>query len=195
MESEEGCDKSTAWRVLAGDENFSDASILGHGAREVQEQLSEVWIHENADLAGMRKAEVEAVKAFASRQSDDARPAYGHFLKKQKRHLIEVGTTNSDEYLQSQTGNRRFWPLKLLAPITTEALRRDRLQLWGEAAKYEAPGESSTLDRALATGGKGTEKAPRRLRLSPQSGIYPKTIGRQQQRQWPWDIRPDREEA
>jgi predicted P-loop ATPase len=85
MESEEGWDKSTAWRVLAGDENFSDASILGHGAREVQEQLSEVWIHENADLAGMRKAEVEAVKAFASRQSDDARPAYGHFLKKQKR--------------------------------------------------------------------------------------------------------------
>ena len=68
MESEEGWEKSTAWRVLAGDENFSDASILGHGAREVQEQLSEVSIHENADLAGMKKAEVEAVKAFASRQ-------------------------------------------------------------------------------------------------------------------------------
>ena len=107
LESPEGWNKSSAWRVLAGDENFSDASILGHGAREVQEQLAEVWIHENADLAGMKKAEVETVKTFASRQSDDARPAYGHFLKKQKRHSIEVGTTNNDEYLQSQTGNRR----------------------------------------------------------------------------------------
>ena len=149
MESEEGWEKSTAWRVLAGDENFSDASILGHGAREVQEQLAEVWIHENADLAGMRKAEVESVKAFASRQSDNARPAYGHFLKKQKRHSIDVGTTNSDEYLQSQTGNRRFWPLKLLKPIATDALRRDRLQLWGEAAKYESAGESIVLDPKL----------------------------------------------
>jgi predicted P-loop ATPase len=149
MESAEGWNKSTVWRVLAGDENFSDASILGHGAREVQEQLSEVWIHENADLAGMKKAEVEAVKAFASRQSDDARPAYGHFLKKQKRHSIDVGTTNSDEYLQSQTGNRRFWPLKLLTPIDIEPLQRDRLQLWGEAAKYEAAGESIVLDKKL----------------------------------------------
>jgi predicted P-loop ATPase len=150
MESEEGWEKSTAWRVLAGaDENFSDSSILGHGTREVQEQLSGVWIHENADLAGMKKAEVEAVKAFASRQSDDARPAYGHFLKKQPRHSIEVATTNSDEYLQSQTGNRRFWPLKLLAPINTEQLKRDRLQLWGEAATYEAAGESIVLDRKL----------------------------------------------
>jgi predicted P-loop ATPase len=75
----------------------------------VQEQLADIWIHENADLAGMRKAEVEAVKAFASRQSDDARPAFGRVLVRQKRHSIEAGTTNSSEYLQSQTGNRRFW--------------------------------------------------------------------------------------
>lgn len=149
MESEEGWDKSKAWRVLAGDENFSDALILGHDTREVQEQLAEVWIHENADLSGMKKAEVEQVKNFASRQSDDARPAYGHFLKKQKRHSIEVGTTNSDEYLQSQTGNRRFWPLKLLERIDIEMLKRERLQLWGEAAKYEAEGESIELDKKL----------------------------------------------
>jgi predicted P-loop ATPase len=163
MESDEGWNKSTAWRVLAGDENFSDVSILGHGAREVQEQLSEVWIHENADLAGMKKAEVETVKAFASRQSDDARPAYGHFLLKQKRHSIEVGTTNSDEYLQSQTGNRRFWPLKLLAPINIELLKRDRLQLWGEAAKYEAVGESIVLDSKLWPA-VGAEQEKRRVK-------------------------------
>jgi predicted P-loop ATPase len=66
-----------------------------------------------------------------------------------KRHSIEVGTTNSDEYLQSQTGNRRFWPLKLLKPINIEMLKRDRLQLWVEAAKYEAARESIVLDRKL----------------------------------------------
>ncbi len=163
LESDEGYNKSTAWRVLAGDENFSDASILGHGAREVQEQLAEAWIHENADLAGMRKAEVESVKVFASRQSDDARPAYGHFLKKQKRHSIEVGTTNNDEYLQSQTGNRRFWPLVVREAIDIEPLKRDRMQLWGEAATHEALGESITLDEELWSAA-GTEQEKRRVK-------------------------------
>jgi hypothetical protein len=63
LEGPEGFTKSTAWRVLAGDENFSDESIIGKNSREVQEQLAEIWIHENADLAGMKKAEVETVKA------------------------------------------------------------------------------------------------------------------------------------
>jgi predicted P-loop ATPase len=149
LESEEGWLKSTFWRVLAGDENFSDESILGKNSREVQEHLSEVWIHESADLAGMKRAEVESVKAFASRQVDIARPAYGYFIKRQPRHAINVGTTNSDEYLQSQTGNRRFWPLKVQRPIDVEKLTRDRLQLWGEAAKLESEGESLTLARDL----------------------------------------------
>jgi predicted P-loop ATPase len=149
LESQEGFNKSTAWRVLAGDENFSDERIIGKESREVQEQLAEIWIHENADLAGMKKAEVETVKAYASRQTDQARPAYGHFLKKQKRHSIEVGTTNADTYLQSQTGNRRFWPMKVLKTIDIGKLKRDRLQLWGEAAHDQSQGESLVLDEAL----------------------------------------------
>ena len=124
-------------------------SILGQRGREVQEQLSEIWIHESADLAGMRKAEVESVKAFASRQVDIARPAYGYFVLRQKRHSIEVGTTNSVEYLQSQTGNRRFWPMTVTKMIDLDKLQRDRLQLWGEAAKYESAGESIVLDKEL----------------------------------------------
>jgi predicted P-loop ATPase len=121
LESKEGWNKSTAWRILAGDENFSDMSILGSRGREVQEQLAETWIHENADLAGMKKADIEIVKNFASRQSDDARPAYGHFLKKQKRHSIEVGTTNDSEYLLSPNGNRRFWPMEVVKMIDANA--------------------------------------------------------------------------
>ena len=147
LESPEGFNKSTAWRVLAGDDNFSDEKIIGKNSREVQEQLSEIWIHENADLAGMKKTEVETVKAFASRAVDIARPAYGHFLKKQKRHAIEVGTTNNSLYLQSQTGNRRFWPM--VKAIDIDLLKHDRLQLWGEAARYQSQGESLVLDKAL----------------------------------------------
>jgi predicted P-loop ATPase len=149
LESEEGYKKSSAWQVLAGKENFSDEKIIGKDSREVQEQLAEVWIHENADLAGMKKADVDTVKTFASRTEDRARPAFGHFLKKQKRHSIETGTTNNDEYLQSQTGNRRFWSMKVLKMIDLDKLQKDRMQLWGEAAHYESEGESLVLDEKL----------------------------------------------
>ncbi|MGB6509236.1 MAG: virulence-associated E family protein [Xanthobacteraceae bacterium] len=148
LEGDEGTNKSTAIRVLAGDENFSDQSILGAKDKEVQEQLDGVWMHENADLAGMKRAEVEHVKAFASRQVDRARPAYGRVREDRPRRSIEWGTTNNKEYLLSQTGNRRFWPLQT-GKIDIEALKRDREQLLGEAATYEATGESMTLVASL----------------------------------------------
>ena len=135
--------------MLAGPDNFSDEKIIGKESRGVQEQLSSIWIHENAALAGMKKAEVEVVKAFASRTVDRARPAYGHFQKEQPRHSIEVGTTNSDEYLQSQTGNRRFWPMLVLWAIDIEKLKKVRLQLWDEAVHYQSKGESRTLGKSI----------------------------------------------
>jgi hypothetical protein len=149
LESPEGWNKSTAWAVLAGEGNFSDEAVIGKAGREVQEQLHGVWIHENAELAGMRKADIDVVKAFASRTTDRARPAYGRFVVEQPRHSVEVGTTNADTYLQSQTGNRRFWPMRVIRRIDIGKLRAVRLQLWGEAAAAEAEGESLVLDEDL----------------------------------------------
>jgi predicted P-loop ATPase len=150
LEGPEGKNKSTAIRILAADEFFSDQSILGARDKEVQEQLGGVWMHESADLTGLKKAEVQQVKSFASRQWDRARPAYGHVLVRKPRRGILFATTNDQEYLQSETGNRRFWPLAC-GDINIEALRHDRLQLLGEAAHYEAIGESVVLPMALWT--------------------------------------------
>ncbi len=163
LESPEGWNKSSFWRIIAGDQFYSDESIIGRQSREIQEQLSTVWIHENAELAGMRKQEVETVKAYASRQEDIARPAYGRVVKRQPRHSIDVGTTNADTYLQSQTGNRRFWPIKVGAPIDLTKLKRDRLQLLGEAAACESQGEPLTIDPSL-WGAAGLEQDARRMR-------------------------------
>jgi predicted P-loop ATPase len=64
-------------------------------------------------------------------------------------HWIEGGNTNSSQYLQSPTGNRRFWPILVGRPIDLRRLKEARLQLWGEAAHYQAQGEGLTLDEAL----------------------------------------------
>jgi predicted P-loop ATPase len=162
LEGDEGWNKSTTISTLAGDNFFSDQNILGARDKEIQEQLAGVWMHEMADMTGMKKAEVEHVKSFASRQTDRARPAYGHVLERKPRRSIDWATTNDEEYLQSQTGNRRFWPLAC-GVIDIEALRRDRLQLLGEAAHYESEGESLVLVESLWPDAK-TEQEKRRVK-------------------------------
>jgi hypothetical protein len=147
-EGSEGTNKSTAIAVLAGQENFSDQTILTANDKEQQELLRGVWIYEIADLAGMRRSEVEKIKAFASRTHDRARPAYGRRVVNSPRRGIIIGTTNDDEYLKSETGNRRFWPVST-GTIDIEALRRDRDQLWAEAAAVEQQGGSLVLPKEL----------------------------------------------
>jgi predicted P-loop ATPase len=150
LESPEGKDKSTALLVLAGGPaNFSDQTILGRGDKEQEEALRGVWVYEIADLSNIRKAEVEDVKAFASRTHDRARPAYGHFRIDLPRRGVIWATTNNSEYLKSQTGNRRFWPVPVavIRPIDLEALIRDRDQLLAEAAALEEHGASIVLPK------------------------------------------------
>ena len=149
LEGPQGSLKSTLVREMAGGrENFSDADILQSDKREQQELCEGVWFYEIAELSGLHKGEVEKVKAFASRQEDKARPAYARRVSVRPRTCVFVGTTNDDEYLQDQTGNRRFWPIRI-GRIDIEAFRRDRDQLFAEAVVGEATGESLVLPEEL----------------------------------------------
>ena len=139
LEGPEGRGKSSAIEILAGADNFSDQTILSLDDRGQQEAMQGIWLYEIADLSGMRRAEVEHIKAFASRNRDRARPAYGRTRVDRPRRCIFFATTNDESYLKSQTGNRRFWPVPC-GHVDLEALRRDRDQLWAEAAVYEAKG-------------------------------------------------------
>jgi Virulence-associated protein E len=162
LESEQGTDKSSALRLLAvNDDWFHDDVPLNADGKRVIEALSGRWIVEAAELNGMRKGEVEHLKAFLSRTHDRARMSYDRYPTEGKRQCIIVGTTNSGSYLRDSTGNRRFWPVAI-KQFDTKALRRDRDQLWAEAAAREAQGASIRLDRSLwaAAGG---EQALRRI--------------------------------
>jgi Virulence-associated protein E len=147
-EGKEGTGKSTAIRILAGDDNFSDQHILGASDKEQQEAFTGVWLHELAELSGMRRTDGEKLKQFASRTEDRARPAYGRFRVDMKRRGIFIATTNEDIYLKSDTGNRRFWPIET-GHIQLAKIKADRDQLWAEAAWHEARGVSIELAEAL----------------------------------------------
>lgn len=152
LEGLQGQGKSEALEILAGPDNFSDQSILGADDRKQQELTEGVWLYEIGELSGMRRAEVDHVKAFASRKRDRARPAYGRYPVSQPRRTVFFASTNRSDYLQDDTGNRRFWPVACTVPrggIDLDRLHRDRDQLWAEAAANETRGDSIRLARHL----------------------------------------------
>jgi len=162
LQSPQGMLKSSALRVLAvRDEWFSDDLPLGVEGKIVVERTSGKWIVEAAELKGMRRAKVEQLKAFLSRQFERARLAYARLESDHPRHFVLVGTTNDERYLQDRTGNRRFWPVTV-GQVDLEALRRDRDQLWAEAAHLEAQGASIRLDPELWEAA-GREQADREV--------------------------------
>lgn len=148
LESPQGFDKSSSLVALAGKpEWFTDSMPLDATDKLVIEQTSGKWLVEVAELKGMRRADVEHLKAMLSRQFDRSRLAWGRFLSEVPRQWVPFASTNSAAYLRD-LANRRFWPLAVQR-MDAIAVARNRDQLWAEAAAREAAGESIRLDPAL----------------------------------------------
>jgi len=147
--SGQGLNKSSAVRTLVPTPDlFTDNLPLNAHSKEVIEQLAGIWIAEFAELHGKTTTGIEHVKAFQSRQVDRARAAYGRIAEEVPRRCIFFGTTNTLKFMNDPTGGRRFWPVTVKR-FDVDALRRDRDQLWAEAAHREAADESIRLDPAL----------------------------------------------
>jgi predicted P-loop ATPase len=148
LEGKQGTGKSTAIKILASPEFFSDQEILSPDAKQQMEALEGIWLFELSELGGMYRAQLDGMKAFISRTTDRGRPAWGRFREDRPRQVIFIATTNDEKYLRDSTGNRRFWPVKT-GQIDLEALRQDRDQLWAEAAHHEAQGDSIIIPENL----------------------------------------------
>ena len=134
----EGIGKSTLFSVMGG-EWFSDSLMTMEG-KAGMEQARSGWVIELPELGGIKRSDVEQVKAYISRQNDMYRPAYGEVVEAHPRQCVFCGTTNERYFLKGDTGNRRFWVMSVDAdlrkyPDPREALIRDRNQIWAEAVQ------------------------------------------------------------
>ena len=145
----QGVGKSTLIAKLAG-EWFSDSLNLGDTKdKTAAEKLQGYWILEIGELAGLKKAEVETLRSFLSRQNDIYRAAFGKRATPHLRQCVFFGTTNAESgYLRDTTGNRRFWPVKTPGSGKKQSwnlTHEEILQIWAEALVYVRQGEKLYL--------------------------------------------------
>lgn len=145
----QGCRKSTTLAKL-GKSWFSDSFYTVQG-KEAYEQIQGFWLIEMGEMAATRKAELESIKQFASKQSDSYRAAYAKRTQEHPRQCAFFGTTNDDEFLRDATGGRRFWPVTVTDKgretgdyFTAEIVD----QVWAEIVMRYSAGENWYLDNA-----------------------------------------------
>ena len=144
LEGPQGSKKSTALKILAGEDWFTD-ELAEIGSKDAAQQMRGVWIIEMAELDAIGRAEVSRIKAFLTRTVDRYRPPYERYVIDVPRQCVFAGSVNPDTYLRDETGNRRFWPVRC-GRIDLDALRRDRDQLWAEAVARFRDGAIWWLD-------------------------------------------------
>ena len=144
---EQGTGKSTF--IYKFGRGWSSDSFLTVNGKEAFEQLQGSWLIEMAELAGIRKADVEATKHFISKQEDKFRKAYGEVQETHPRQCVFIGTTNDYTFLRDATGNRRFMPVDIGTKTPRKSIfdiKNSTIDLiWAEAVEMYRKGQKLTL--------------------------------------------------
>ncbi|PWV90239.1 virulence-associated protein E [Paenibacillus cellulosilyticus] len=152
---------------------FSD-SLKTFDSKEAGEHLQGAWIIEIGELAAMKKAEVDEIKQFLSKESDRYRVAYDRMVSDFPRKCVFFGTTNNHNFLQDTTGNRRFWPVTVdpakrklnhFTHFTEELVG----QVWAEALSLYKAGEALELDSEAYEAAKTMQE--RHMENDPREGL------------------------
>lgn len=144
LEGVQGVGKSTLLKNLVGAQWFTDQAVV-IGEKDTVLTMQSKWLIELGELSSLNRSEVEAMKAFITQTTDRIRAPYGKRVEEFPRQCIFVGSTNQDEYLKDETGNRRFWPVTV-GEIDFEGVAHVRDQLFAEAYAFYLLGEPLYLE-------------------------------------------------
>lgn len=156
LEGPQGSRKSTSLAVLGG--AWHVESVAGTESKDFFMQFRGKAIVEFSEGELLSRTEVKRMKAIITMQSDTYRPPYERSAQDFPRRCVFAMTTNQDEYLKDETGNRRWLPVRLGQPkADVEWLAANRDQLYAEAyhrvavlgePAYEFPEEATRLAQA-----------------------------------------------
>jgi hypothetical protein len=132
LEGPQNLGKSRFGELLFGTEFFTDWLPKDLSDKETMVTLEGNWCIELSELGFLNKTALRDIKSFITRKFDKFRKPFAKRLVELGRQCVFIGTTNEDQYLQDETGNRRFMPVKVNR-LNEKALLDDLPQLWAEA--------------------------------------------------------------
>ena len=130
---EEGTRKSTAISLIAPHEDHFAEFNLGLEDEKLSRLMRGTLVGELAELRGISARDGEAVLAWITKRHEKWTPKFKEYAISLARRLVFYGTTNDAEFMQAHIGQRRWLPITILDLIDTDAIDRDRDQLWAEA--------------------------------------------------------------
>ena len=188
----QGIGKSTLLDKMS--QGWFNDSIRTFEGKEASELLQGVWLVEISELDAFRRTDVARIKQFLSQRADRFRAAYGRHVKELPRCCVFFGTTNTDEYLRDDTGNRRFLPIDTGIEPSAKSVWQDLGgeidQLWAEAVMRWRIGEPLHLDDEIEATAKNAQEAHRER--DAQEGIILDFVERkvpEDWQSWPLDQR------
>ncbi|MBD2388449.1 VapE domain-containing protein [Cylindrospermum sp. FACHB-282] len=134
--------KSTFFRVLFGDNFFSDQLGADISSKDERMKISKYWCLEWAEFEKVyKRGDVSTLKNFITNREDTYRSPYARKDLAHPRPCVFVGTSNETEILHDPTGDRRFW----IVPVTLEKVpimqvMKDRDKIWAAANKLQQSG-------------------------------------------------------
>lgn len=153
LNGDQGIGKSTLIAKLGGEWYSDSLNLSDMNDKTAAEKLQGYWIMEIGELAGMKKADLDKVKAFISRQDDKYRASFGRRVTPHPRQCVFFGTTNSQNgYLRDITGNRRYWNVKVPGNGKYKPWNLDAetvKQIWAETVVLAKAGEKLFLPPEL----------------------------------------------
>ena len=153
LEGTQNIGKSGVCKILGGDW-FADFK-MNAGEKDTVQMMQGKWIVEIAELHATRQTDMDTLKAFLTRQVDEARFAYGRLPGQYPRQGIFIATYNpgpDGTYLKDDTGNRRWWPVRCAGVppgsrhFDFAGLTKVRDQIFAEAVSKWKGGESLTME-------------------------------------------------
>lgn len=146
LSGKQGIGKSTIISWLALNHSYYK-EVTTIKDKEGIECIQGGWICEFSELMAFRgNNNNESLKAFITRQIDRCRMSYDHYVSEFPRTCIFIGTTNEVDYLNDETGNRRFLPLNMTLDVgelykNEEDIKEYISQCWKEALELYRKGE------------------------------------------------------
>ena len=185
--------------ILAGPQGLGKSTLLDRMSKgwfndgirtfegkEASELLQGVWLVEISELDAFRRTDVARIKQFLSLRTDRFRAAYGRHVKELPRCCVFFGTTNTKDFLQDRTGNRRFWPVDVgVEPVTKNVwadLPEQIDQIWAEAVVRWRLGEPLYLRGELEEAAKIKQEEHREV--STREGIVLDFLAKQVPEDW-----------